>query len=172
MWKRSTTLLADMTYIRLCESFMNILKSEEINCRSYSTMEELKQNIEEFIERIYNCERLHSALAYRPPEEFELAAATEPPQSGFPVTLSFPRHRKSILMPVKLNCIGERHAALRATHQDEFPTVYSLAGCSPAEPASASRALCRRGQSCLIPQAASRICTDSALPTAWNAASN
>jgi len=79
-----------------CESFMNTFKSEEINCRDYSTMEELNQNIEDFIERFYNRERLHSALAYRPPEEFErdAAAQQERARAGRPVTLSFPRHRE------------------------------------------------------------------------------
>jgi transposase InsO family protein len=52
-----------------CESFMRTLKSEEINCRGYSTMEELEQNIDDFIERFYNRERLHSALGYCSPEE-------------------------------------------------------------------------------------------------------
>ena len=79
-----------------CESFMNTLKSEEINCREYSTLEELNSNIEDFIERYYNRERLHSALAYRPPEEFERdsAAAPDPLLVGRPVALSFPRHKE------------------------------------------------------------------------------
>lgn len=79
-----------------CESFMNTLKSEEINCRNYSTLEELQNNIEDFIERYYNRERLHSALAYRCPEEFERAAAGSPNPSlmGLPMTLSFPRHKE------------------------------------------------------------------------------
>ena len=34
-------------------------------------MEELERNIDDFIERFYNRERLHSALGYRSPEEFE-----------------------------------------------------------------------------------------------------
>lgn len=58
-----------------CESFLRTLKSEEINGRAYSTLEELEQNIENFIERFYNRERLHSALGYRSPEEFERSAA-------------------------------------------------------------------------------------------------
>jgi len=84
-----------------CESFMNTLKSEEINCREYSTLEELNSNIEDFIERYYNRERLHSALAYRPPEEFERdsAAAPGPLLAGRPVALSFPRHKEIYLDP-------------------------------------------------------------------------
>jgi hypothetical protein len=55
-------------------------------------MEELEQNIENFIEGFYNRERLHSALNYRSPEEFEKDAAQQPLSP--PVALSFPRHRE------------------------------------------------------------------------------
>ena len=55
-----------------CESFMKTLKQEEIRCRRYSTMDELRKNLEEFIDHYYNEQRLHSALAYRSPKEFEL----------------------------------------------------------------------------------------------------
>ncbi|HZQ52459.1 MAG TPA: IS3 family transposase [Bryobacteraceae bacterium] len=57
-----------------CESFMKTLKQEEIHCRRYGTMEELRQHLEQFIEQYYNQQRLHSALAYRSPAEFEQAA--------------------------------------------------------------------------------------------------
>ena len=82
-----------------CESFMNTLKSEEINARSYSTLEELKDNIEDFIEHYYNRERLHSALAYQSPETFERqqSAAPQSRMCGLPVALSFPRHEEIYL---------------------------------------------------------------------------
>jgi putative transposase len=54
-----------------CESFMKTLKREEIYANNYNDLEQLRSNIEEFIERYYNRLRLHSALGYRPPEEFE-----------------------------------------------------------------------------------------------------
>jgi transposase InsO family protein len=75
-----------------CEAFMRTLKDEEINCRTYSTMEELERNIEDFVERFYNRERLHSALNYRSPEEFEKDVTQK--QYSLPVALSFPRHRE------------------------------------------------------------------------------
>lgn len=75
-----------------CESFIQTLKSEEIDCRSYSTMEELEQHIEEFIDQYYNRERLHSALAYRSPEEFESMASQQ--LGTLPLALSFPRHQE------------------------------------------------------------------------------
>ena len=58
-----------------CESFMKTLKQEEIYANDYRDMEHLRENIEEFIERYYNRCRLHSALGYRPPEEFERDAS-------------------------------------------------------------------------------------------------
>jgi len=57
-----------------CESFMKTLKQEEIYANRYENLEQLRANIEEFIEQYYNRQRLHSALGYRSPEEFEQQA--------------------------------------------------------------------------------------------------
>jgi putative transposase len=54
-----------------CESFMKTLKREEIYANKYEDLEHLRANVEEFIEQYYNRQRLHSALGYRSPEEFE-----------------------------------------------------------------------------------------------------
>ena len=54
-----------------CESFIKTLKREEIYANEYENLEHLRSNVEEFIERYYNKKRLHSALGYRSPEEFE-----------------------------------------------------------------------------------------------------
>jgi putative transposase len=54
-----------------CESFMKTLKREEIYANDYRTLEHLATNIERFIDEYYNRSRLHSALGYRPPDEFE-----------------------------------------------------------------------------------------------------
>jgi putative transposase len=53
------------------ESFMKTLKQEEVNGQTYRDAEHAKNAIGAFIEEIYNRQRLHSALAYRPPAEFE-----------------------------------------------------------------------------------------------------
>lgn len=55
----------------VCESFMKTLKQEEIYCHHYRDRAELAEHVEEFIESYYNRQRLHSALGYRTPEEFE-----------------------------------------------------------------------------------------------------
>jgi putative transposase len=54
-----------------CESFMKTLKKEEIYANEYRDLEHLVQSVEAFIDHYYNRCRLHSALGYRSPEEFE-----------------------------------------------------------------------------------------------------
>ena len=51
-----------------------IEQREEIYANQYSDLEHLRTNIEEFIEKYYNQQRLHSALGYCSPEEFEQQA--------------------------------------------------------------------------------------------------
>ena len=53
-------------------------------------MEDLQQNITEFIDEFYNRQRLHSALAYLSPDEFEQNWRNSLPPAG----LSFPRHEE------------------------------------------------------------------------------
>jgi len=53
------------------ESFMKTLKTEEVDGRRYASLEEASESIGAFIDGFYNSERLHSALDYRSPEEFE-----------------------------------------------------------------------------------------------------
>ncbi len=58
-----------------CESFMKTLKREEIYANRYRDLGHLRRNMAAFIDEYYNRTRLHSALGYRPPEEFEHAVA-------------------------------------------------------------------------------------------------
>jgi putative transposase len=53
------------------ESFMRILKHEEVYLQDYQTFPDAKQAVGRFIEAVYNEKRLHSSLGYRPPSEFE-----------------------------------------------------------------------------------------------------
>ncbi len=75
-----------------CESFIKTLKREEIDARRYASFTELRDHLEEFIEQIYNKVRLHSALGYHSPEEFE--QAQQPELKWSPAALSFLRHEE------------------------------------------------------------------------------
>jgi putative transposase len=72
-----------------CESFMKTLKREEIYANRYDNLEQLRANIAEFIELYYNQQRLHSALGYRSPEEFEQQSVQENPTNSRGATVEF-----------------------------------------------------------------------------------
>lgn len=57
------------------ESFIKTLKVEEVYLNEYETFEDAFRNIRHFIEKVYNKKRLHSALGYKSPEQFEMEAA-------------------------------------------------------------------------------------------------
>ena len=54
-----------------CESFMKTLKYEEVHRNEYRDLGEARTSIAAFLEKVYNQKRLHSALGYLPPAEFE-----------------------------------------------------------------------------------------------------
>jgi putative transposase len=120
-----------------CESFMKTLKREEIYANDYRDMEHLRENIAAFIDSYYNRVRLHSALGYKPPEEFEQDAPVTTISQG--ATMSFFRHAEIFQSDVALKTKGEPAETGSPDHRlDESPAGYSSASCSPAEPASAS----------------------------------
>ena len=53
------------------ESFMKTLKHEEIYLHDYATLQDVIERLPRFLEEVYNRKRLHSALGYLPPEEYE-----------------------------------------------------------------------------------------------------
>lgn len=55
----------------VAESFMKTLKTEEVYLEEYRTLKDVQSRLPYFIDQVYNRKRLHSALGYRPPEEFE-----------------------------------------------------------------------------------------------------
>jgi putative transposase len=81
------------------ESFMATLKREQVDGRRYRDLVEAQADIGAFIEAVYNVERLHSALGYRSPAEFEAQhwahAATAPTVAG----VGFGGMRGSSVMP-------------------------------------------------------------------------
>jgi len=122
-----------------CESFMKTLKHEEIYANDYRDLDHLRANVEDFIVRYYNRCRLHSALGYRPPEEFEQTAASDATNAG--ATMSFFRHEEIYRSDVRSPIDGKPAGTGLPDHRlDESPAGYSSAGWSPPEPASASPA--------------------------------
>jgi transposase InsO family protein len=122
-----------------CESFMKTLKREEIYANEYRDLDHLRANIAEFIDSYYNRVRLHSALGYKPPEEFEQAAGSAIISQG--ATMSFFRHEEIFRSDIGSKAEGEPTETGSPAHRlDESPAGYSLAGWSPPEPASASPA--------------------------------
>ena len=58
-----------------CESFMKTLKQEEVNRTEYRNCGDARASIGQFLAKLYNEKRLHSALDYRSPVQFERALA-------------------------------------------------------------------------------------------------
>jgi transposase InsO family protein len=57
---------------------MKTLKYDEVHRQEYRDLAEARSSIERFLEKIYNGKRLHSALSYRPPVEFEMSLLSPP----------------------------------------------------------------------------------------------
>ncbi len=120
-----------------CESFIKTLKREQIHAIKYQYIDELNAHLEEFIDQYYNRLRLHSALGYKTPEEFQAACAL--PTARVEPSVSFPRHgeiyrswKRRRGRPRKAS--GEPVQPDSPAHPiDESPVGYSLTGWSPPE---------------------------------------
>jgi len=120
-----------------CESFMKTLKREEVHANEYRDLDHLRENIAVFIENYYNRVRLHSALGYQPPEEFEQVVGPATTSAG--ATMSFFRDEEIYRSDGEFLIDGKPAETGSPDHRlDESPAGYSSAGWSPPEPASAS----------------------------------
>lgn len=72
------------------ESFMKTLKAEEVDGRAYADLEEARASIGQFLQDVYNADRLHSALGYKSPIDFE---------NMTPITASLREHATTALSP-------------------------------------------------------------------------
>jgi putative transposase len=78
-----------------CERFMRTLKQEEIRCFEYRDLDDLRANLQRFLDNYYNLTRLHSALGYKSPDVFEREHAVQ--QGSAPTDfprMSFSRHQE------------------------------------------------------------------------------
>ena len=124
-----------------CESFLNTLKREEIYATTYRDLEHLRTNMATFIDQYYNCIRLHSALGYRPPEEFERAVATGLPPGA--ATMQFFRPMEDVRSE---GVIEGTERASRKTQVCERQTV-SPKGFTPCVCAKIVLKICRNNLS-------------------------
>jgi putative transposase len=67
-----------------CESFLKTLKYEEVYRSEYRDLDEARASIGTFLEKVYNQKRLHSALGYLPPAEFERGLLAPPGPEAVP----------------------------------------------------------------------------------------
>ena len=67
------------------ESFMKTLKYEEVFREDYRDVAEAHTGIGRFLEQVYNQKRLHSALGYRPPAEFEFSVRADQAAAARPL---------------------------------------------------------------------------------------
>ena len=76
-----------------CERVMKTLKREEVYANTYRDLDHLRTNVAAFIEPYDSRGRLHSALGYHFPEEFEGAARSVIPATGATMRCFRPRAR-------------------------------------------------------------------------------
>ena len=85
------------------ERFMRTLKEEEVHGNDYRDLEDARSRIGEFLEQVYNRQRLHSALRYLTPEEFEQASMAKesdgPDGSGGKPTTGLPPLPQALEIP-------------------------------------------------------------------------
>ena len=122
-----------------CESFIKTLKQEEIYVNQYRDLEHLRAHIAEFIDQYYNRCRLHSALGYKAPEEFEQSFAEN--TIAVAASMSFFRQGEDYRPDASKEQRSDALVAPQTIGIDESPAGYSLTSCSPAELVSASPAI-------------------------------
>jgi putative transposase len=90
------------------ESFMKTLKAEEVNAKTYRSIEEARRDVGAFIEQIYNNRRLHSSIGYKPPVEFEAELRQlQAGQPGQPMPMSLNQMR--LTEGVQSGAVQHRH---------------------------------------------------------------
>jgi len=94
----------------VAESFMRTLKKEEVDGRAYRDLADARASIGQFIDGIYNNQRLHSALDYLPPLAFEPRLSAGPPHLP-------PADRIAPAMMVPCGFCGQRKGVAHNPHR-------------------------------------------------------
>jgi len=137
-----------------CESFMKTLKYKEVHRQEYRDLADAHASIEDFLERVYNQKRLHSALGYCAPAKFEqrLLAQERRRETDLAFSQTWRGLPADVLLirksdPKRRIPVGSGpdfqdapEAPTPCSSSRRAPAGYSSAGCSPALPASASPA--------------------------------
>ena len=115
-----------------------LFKCEEVYLKTYRDLDDAALHIQDFLERIYNCERSHSSLDYLSPAAYEALTYTN---SCGGAGLSFSRHEKIYQSDGFKRELNGSFNSLADHRSDESSTGYSFMSCSPAELMSASPVL-------------------------------
>ena len=140
-----------------CESFMKTLKYDEVHRQEYRDLAEARVSIEHFLERVYNWKRLHSALGYAAPADFESGLRRAARTARMKTSLRFIRNGGIYRSDVSSRPADQGRSATFRTgpapakkdapevstpcsSSRRVPADYSSTGCSREVPVSASPA--------------------------------
>ena len=98
------------------ESFMKTLKAEEVDGRRYRDLDDAKSSIGTFIEEVYNRQRLHSALGYVSPVEFETEIAKRPVETAAAAGNPKKQDSHSVLKPTASQFPQSRRRSTTSTN--------------------------------------------------------